>query len=564
MSDASSVYKICPQCGQSVSEAAKFCPSCGSRFPEENAEFVAYERYPNPPQQENPDLENTVRFSPVASQGSPLNLSGQPEPGANTAMNTNAGPAVPNGTPVYPGPDHSGSSNLGQPRPVNAAGESSVMDAFRKTAEAGGTTMADSARRMAAQNPSGGNPDGPPPMGGKAVPDDGNRKKGLVVTAIAAVILIAVIAVGVVMAFQLGIVGGEEPKEPMTLAQEAYDQQDFEQAIAQLEQMITDNTATTESYTLLAQAYEGSGNYEAAADAYLRGATALDDATLKKYAQDSYLRLAQEAQTAGNNDQAREYYNLVLEQIDPSNATAIAGLSKLGKETLAVASPNPSATASPSVSQKPAVSPQVQTSPGISPPKVSAGVNGNVAEGDEAVATTAPSPSPSPSPTPTPTATATPTAKPTATPTPTPTPSPTPTPDPTKAELNGHHYELKIGDITWWGAKGNSDGDRCHLVSINSQAEYNLCASLAEANGLIFVWLNGQIDSNGQGSWSNGDTWGLDFDPWYPGEPSDYENSPYLCMFKVDGTWYFNNTEDDVSWVDNYQGRIGYIVEYDY
>ena len=45
MADTSSIYKICPHCGQSVSVAAKFCPSCGNLFSEENSDFVAYERY---------------------------------------------------------------------------------------------------------------------------------------------------------------------------------------------------------------------------------------------------------------------------------------------------------------------------------------------------------------------------------------------------------------------------------------------------------------------------------------------------------------------------------------
>ncbi len=539
MSDASSVYKICPQCGQSVSEAAKFCPSCGSPFSEDNQEFVAYERFPTPPQEEAPapaiNLDDTVRFSPVEAQGSPLQFGGVPQPPVDGGMDASG--------VAYSGPDRSGNSNLGQPRPMGAPG-GSVMDAFRKTAEAGGRTMADSARRSG-EAADGGGLDGPPPMGGKAVPDDGNRKKGLVVTVIAAVILVAVITVGVVMAFQLGIVGGNEPQDPMTLAQEAYDQKDFEQAIAQLEQMIADNTATAETYTLLAQAYEGKGDMEAAAAAYLSGATALDDATLKKHAQDSYLRLAQEAQTAGNNEKAREYYNLVVEKLDPSNATAIAGLSKIGKETLSV-SPSPSPVASPN--------PKVQTSPGITPPTTSAKVSSNVTEGNEIVVT----PTATPSPTPTPTATPAPTATPKPTATPTPKPTPTPTPTPSTESFNGHRYEVVVSDMTWWGCKEAAEAAGGHLVSINSQEEFNKCASLAAANGLIFVRINGYQDDSGNWGWCNGDAWS--FTAWYPGEPSADVGEDYLCMFSVSGTWYFNNTTDDVS---EYSGRKGYIIEYD-
>ena len=112
--------------------------------------------------------------------------------------------------------------------------------------------------------------------------------------------------------------------------------------------------------------------------------------------------------------------------------------------------------------------------------------------------------------------------------------------------------------MTWWGAKEAAEAKGGHLVSINSQDELNKCASLAAANGLIFVRINGLQGDNGNWSWCNGDS--FSFTAWYPGEPSADVGEDYLCMFSVDGVWYFNNTTDDVS---EYAGRKGFIIEYD-
>lgn len=557
MSDGSSVYKICPHCGQSVSEAAKFCPSCGSRFAEEAAEFVAYERYPDPPQGTAPKLEDTVSFAPVEPQGDQSKSGGAAQPAAPAQTEP--------GAPLYPGPDRSANSNLGQPRSVDTAGGETILEAFRKTAEAGGVTMADAARRS---DNGGGNSDGPPPMGGKLTPDDGNRKKGLVVTVIAAVLLIAVIAVGVVMAFRLGIVGSkEDPKDSMTLAQEAYEQKDYKQAIAQLEQMIKDNTATAESYTLLAQAYEGSGDMEAAAKAYLDGAEALDDGTLLKHAQDSYLRLAKEAQTAQENDKAREYYNLVLEQIDPNNTTAIAGLSEIGKETMAAASPSPSPSpvASPKVQTSPQASPQTspQVSSNIAPPSptVSAGGNSNFVEKNEVVVTPTPTPAATPTPTvkpsPSPTVKPSATTKPTATPKPSPSPTPTPPPS---VSLNGHEYVQYTDARGWAEITYHISESGGHLLTINSEDEYNKAVELANKCSAVFVWLGATRNDDGSWSWVTGETLSTDDPHWLEGEPSGGADEARLAMVWIKGRgWYYVDVPDTVT---EYSGKRAYIIEY--
>ena len=90
------------------------------------------------------------------------------------------------------------------------------------------------------------------------------------------------------MAFRLGIVGGEEEPDPMTLATEQVELQNYQEAINQLEEIIASGEATVETYQLLAQAYENVEEPEKAADAYLRGFQTLKDSTLKKAAIDAY------------------------------------------------------------------------------------------------------------------------------------------------------------------------------------------------------------------------------------------------------------------------------------
>ena len=229
MADTSSVYKICPHCGQSVSVAAKFCPTCGSPFTAESSDFVAYERYSTPETQQPTQqmTDATMTFTPVSGQPGNGTFAGQSQQGNTEGITPNVS--------LYVGPDHSGSGAVNQPRPV-APGAPAQTDPFggglfqdgasMDQQEQGyhgvqsGPTMAEAAQ----QNWDFDDDDGstPPPMGGRpGGPDDDRRRKGIIVTAVAAVLLIAVVVAGVVMAFKLGVVGGEDTEDPMTRAQEA-------------------------------------------------------------------------------------------------------------------------------------------------------------------------------------------------------------------------------------------------------------------------------------------------------------------------------------------------------
>ena len=136
---------------------------------------------------------------------------------------------------LYPGPDQ-GAATMHGGSPVRSLrwmGTTETMTAAPISA-----TMAGSSRRKSGmlcrssavaegtQAEAASNPGVRP----KSLNDDNNGPEGLIVTIVAAVLLVAVIAAGVVMAFKLGIVGSDKKdNDPMTLAQQEVDQKNYEE-----------------------------------------------------------------------------------------------------------------------------------------------------------------------------------------------------------------------------------------------------------------------------------------------------------------------------------------------
>ena len=196
MAEESSVYKICPQCGQSVSVAAKFCPTCGTPFTTESSDFVAYERFQNQGGAPNgANMDDTMSYSTVNA----------PQDGG-VAPNVN----------LYPGPDQGGSDDARrQPRPVSQMdGDNGDYDSGSDIGDDGWEqpeeerdAVPEFSRGRGTQAEAASNPG----VRRNPLNDDNNGpRKGLIVTIVAAVLLVAVIAAGVVMAFKLGIVGSDK------------------------------------------------------------------------------------------------------------------------------------------------------------------------------------------------------------------------------------------------------------------------------------------------------------------------------------------------------------------
>lgn len=128
---------------------------------------------------------------------------------------------------------------------------------------------------------------------------------------------------------------------------------------------------------------------------------------------------------------------------------------------------------------------------------------------------------------------------------------------PTTFELNGHRYELVECSYTWWGVKEEAEKKGGHLVTINSQEEYDKVCQLAEQNGMVFVWLGAKRSDWEGGVWNTGE--GFDFAPWLSGEPSGGDEE-YLCMLDTRDGWLYNDVTDEVT---DYSGKRCYIVEYE-
>ncbi|MBQ6907034.1 MAG: TPM domain-containing protein [Clostridia bacterium] len=127
-------------------------------------------------------------------------------------------------------------------------------------------------------------------------------------------------------------------------------------------------------------------------------------------------------------------------------------------------------------------------------------------------------------------------------------------------------YSVIKSDVTWYDAERYAKNDGGHLVCINDYNEFNKVCSLADEKNIKVFWVG--ANRNYGETWNNAkweDGKEIEFSQWYSGEPSynseEGNEEEYLMVFKVDGTWYFNDAENDVT--KYYKGRMGYIVEFE-
>ena len=157
---------------------------------------------------------------------------------------------------------------------------------------------------------------------------------------------------------------------------------------------------------------------------------------------------------------------------------------------------------------------------------------------------------------------------PTETPEPTPssTPEPTPSPSPSApAAPAGSEYEIVTGDYSWTEAEQLCREMGGHLAVIDGEDELEYIASLAEAEGLDFLWI-GFYRRDGNFYWVDNSP---GYYAWAPGEPSNFDTDgtveSYGLLMKTGSLWLYNDSRNDPAalYPAIYSGHIGFICEYD-
>lgn len=130
----------------------------------------------------------------------------------------------------------------------------------------------------------------------------------------------------------------------------------------------------------------------------------------------------------------------------------------------------------------------------------------------------------------------------------------------------GHTYAVAAGDVTWEEARQLAEERGGYLAAVTSQEEWDTVQALAEESGLTYLWLGGQAGGDGAFGWLTGEA--FDFSCWYPGEPSGSDSDgtaePFLCMWKPDGAWSWNDQRGGII-AGNREaaGKIGCVIEYE-
>lgn len=124
-------------------------------------------------------------------------------------------------------------------------------------------------------------------------------------------------------------------------------------------------------------------------------------------------------------------------------------------------------------------------------------------------------------------------------------------------------YQVYKGDCTWYQADEYARNNGERLATINSKKEFNKLCELAEANDIKVMWVGATRDTENweTSHWNDGEE--ISYTKWYPGEPTYYNAAgiaeDFLMVFCVNGEWYFNDAENDVT--KYYSGKIGFITE---
>ena len=133
-------------------------------------------------------------------------------------------------------------------------------------------------------------------------------------------------------------------------------------------------------------------------------------------------------------------------------------------------------------------------------------------------------------------------------------------------EVRESAYSIYIENVSWTAAKQKCEELGGHLVVINDEAEFNRVTSIAEANGVTYVWI-GCSRVDGELTWVTGEE--VDFYRWGSGEPSGYDSGDhvaedYVLLWKPGNSWAYNDSRNNpaAAYPQMYSGKIAYICEF--
>ena len=131
-----------------------------------------------------------------------------------------------------------------------------------------------------------------------------------------------------------------------------------------------------------------------------------------------------------------------------------------------------------------------------------------------------------------------------------------------------HSYQVIKDNTSWTKASAACARLGGHLAIINDEAEFEEITRLADAQGLIYVWI-GAHRVGGVEKWENGSDLTDGYVKWARGEPTyidrnDQVAEDYIMLWKNNGDWVYNDNRDDPysDYPDMFDGIIGYVCEF--
>ena len=131
-----------------------------------------------------------------------------------------------------------------------------------------------------------------------------------------------------------------------------------------------------------------------------------------------------------------------------------------------------------------------------------------------------------------------------------------------------HSYQVIKDNTSWTKASAACARLGGHLAIINDEAEFEEITRLADAQGLIYVWI-GAHRVGGVEKWENGNDLTDGYVKWARGEPTyidrnDQVAEDYIMLWKNNGDWVYNDNRDDPysDYPDMFDGIIGYVCEF--